>query len=81
MYPRMIEQLLGSVHCFSGLADGPGDVIVSRLRSHPDILCEDASYKLIRNVVCIPAIIIWVIILPLYTIKRFFDEKQDIYNS
>ena len=49
VYPKMIEQLLGSLHCFKALADGPGDVIIHRLRNHPEILCSDKNYKWFKS--------------------------------
>jgi hypothetical protein len=77
----MIEQLLGSVHCFRALADGPGDVIIRRLRNHPEILCSDKNYKWFRGFVFIPGIIVWVVCFPIYIIKKFFDKKNEIYDS
>ena len=77
----MIEQLLGSVHCFKALADGPGDVIIRRLRNHPEILCSDKNYKWFRGFVFIPGIIVWVVCFPIYIIKKFFDKKNEIYDS
>ena len=81
VYPKMIEQLLGSVHCFRALADGPGDVIIRRLRNHPEILCSDKNYKWFRGFVFIPGIIVWVVIFPIFIIKKFFDKKNEIYDS
>ena len=77
----MIEQLLGSVHCFRALADGPGDIIIRRLRNHPEILCSDKNYKWFRGFVFIPGIIVWVVCFPIYIIKKFFDKKNEIYDS
>jgi hypothetical protein len=81
VYPKMIEQLLGSVHCFKALADGPGDVVIRRLRNHPEILCSDKDYKWYRGFVFIPGIIVWVVCFPIFIIKKFFDKQNQIYDS
>lgn len=81
VYPNMVMQLLGSVHCFKALADGPGDVMVKRLRNHPEILCTDTDYLRYRDFVFIPAIIIWVACFPVFLVMNFFSKKLNIYNS
>ena len=68
VYPNMLEQLLSSVHCFKALAEGPGDRVIHRLRSHPEILCSSDDYKWYKGFVFVPGIIVWVVIFPVFVI-------------
>ena len=77
----MVEQLLGSVHCFNSLQDGPGDVIIKRLRNHPEILCEDSDYKWYRAFVFLPGIVLWAVIFPVWMIWVYFKMKDKVYRS
>lgn len=81
VYPNMVMQLLGSVHCFKALADEPGDIVLMRLRNHPDIFCSDADYQWYRGVVFVPAVIVWVIAFPVFVVFSFFDRKIPVYNT
>ena len=81
VYPNMIEAFLSSVHCVKALKEGPGNVIVHRLRAHPDIFCDSKDYKWFKAFVFVPAIIVWVVLLPIYIIRQIFNGKEDIYNS
>lgn len=80
-YPNMVEQLLSSVHCLNALDNKPGDVIISRLRTHPEILCDSKNYKWYKGFVFVPAIIVWVVLLPIFVIHQIFNGKLDIFNS
>ena len=60
---------------------GPGDVVISRLRSHPDILCDSKNYKWFKGFVFVPGILVWVVLLPLFVMRRFYNGMEDIVNS
>ena len=81
VYPKMVELLLGSVHCFKALDDGPGDKVVYRLRYHPEITCDSKNYQWYRGFVFIPGVIVWVIIFPCFLIYNFVGKKIQIYSS
>lgn len=82
IYPMIISLLFQSIHCFSSLSDvGPIDIPVSRLRIYPNIECTGEKYTFYFYGVFIPAIILYVFVIPICALHYMCKNSNMIYLS
>ena len=70
VYPSMIEFFLTSVKCFDSLEQSPGDIQISRLRNLPSITCYQGRHMIFTVFVTLPALLIWLLLFPLFVICK-----------
>jgi len=82
IYPMIISLLFQSVHCFTSLSDvHTNDTPVSRLRIYPNIECEGDKYTYYFYGVFIPAIIVYVFLIPISALHYMCKNSNMIYLS
>ena len=87
IYPNIIELLLHSVNCFPSLKEFPNgdttstDVNIERLRIYPNIECDDPRYTMHKWALFVPALIFYMLVVPLGALYHMCRSSRTIYLS
>jgi len=79
VWPQITGFLLQATSCFDSLSkEGEIDVMVSRLRMVPDVICYDSTYNfsLLLIIVCL---VMYNIVLPLLVARSMAKYSKQMY--
>ena len=82
IYPAIIHTFFASMQCFDSLkVDEDKEAGISRMLIVPEISCESLTYKRIYWGALMPAIGVYMIIIPVAVVRKLVLNSHWIYHS